>query len=226
MRICPSVVTLELLECGLTFLACEFLGRLLSPENNNPLLVLKLDHNDIGNQGVIILAKGLSMNSVLKTLTMSYCNFDHLAARSIMQILIFQESVLLDIDLQGNRLGNEGGLKVLHSLRINQSLSRLNLADTGIDGDEHLVDKIIEMLTANTCLCVLDLRLNNIFDDCAKDILDRMKNAANGRVNNTVYEIIFPEDKVEEDTVEEFHKFLFPNKKSKKGKKKGKKAKK
>ena len=70
MRICPSVVTLELLECGLTFLACEFLGRLLSPENNNPLLVLKLDHNDIGNQGVISLAKGLFSCKV------DYANFD------------------------------------------------------------------------------------------------------------------------------------------------------
>ncbi|OMJ68997.1 hypothetical protein SteCoe_33405 [Stentor coeruleus] len=226
MRICISIVTLELMECGISYLGCDFLGRLLSPENSNPLLVLKLDHNDIGNQGVYNLAKGLCMNSVLKTLTLSYCNFDHEAARAIMQILIFQESALQDLDLQGNKLSSEGCCKVFHGLKVNQTLGKLVLADNVVTSNDVFEDKLIEMLTVNQVLCVLDLRLNFIFDDTAKELLDRMKNAATGRINSTIYEIIFPEDKVAQDTVEDYHKFLQINKKSKKGKKKAKKPKK
>ena len=226
MRTTPSVVTLEIMECGLTSLSCEFIGRMLSPELNNPLLVLKLDHNDLGNDGILNLSRGLCMNSVLKTLALSYCNFDHNASRSIMQILIFQESALQEIDLQGNRLENEGSCKILHGLKVNQCLNKLNLADNGINGDDSFIDKLVEMLTANTSLLAVDFRLNLIFNEAVEDILDRMKNAATGRINQTCYEIIFPDDKVKLDTIEELNKFLLPNKKSKKGKKKGKKAKK
>jgi Leucine Rich repeat len=226
MRATSTVLTLELMECLMTSLSCEFLGRLLSPESSNPLLILRIDHNDIGNTGAFNIARGLAMNSVLKTLTMSYCNLDEEASRAVMQILIFQDSALQELDLQGNRFANEGSCRVLHSLRINLNLNKLNLADNKIVGDDVFMDKIIDMLTSNASLCVLDLRINSIYDDAAKDLLDRMKNAANGRINNILYDLALPDDKVSSDTIEELYKFLLPNKKTKKGKKKAKKAKK
>ena len=226
MRMTPSILTLELMECGLTSLACEFLGRLLSPEVNCPLQTLRLDHNNIGNEGVINLAKGLSMNSELKTLTMSYCNFDEKAAKPLLQILIFQDSGILDLDLQGNRLGNQGCCFVLHSLKINQSLNRLNIADNGVVTDDNLNDKIIDVLSVNSSLYILDLRLNVLFDDTIEDLLERMKNSSTGRINQTLYEVLLPEDKISQEKAEELEKFLLPNKKNKKGKKKGKRSKK
>lgn len=226
LRNTPSILTLELLECGLTSLSCEFLGRLLSPEANNGLLILKIDHNDIGNTGVRNIVQGLSMNSVLKTLTMSYCNFDEQAARPLMTVLIFQESGLQELDLQGNKLGNQGTCILLHSLKINQSLNKINLADNQIIANEAIVDKIIEMLTANSALFSIDFRLNSFQDNEVQDILDRMKNSASGRINQTLYDMILPENTVSAIWVDEINKFLLPNKKSKKGKKKAKKAKK
>ena len=226
MRGTASVLTLELLECGITSLGCEFLGRLLSPEFNNPLLTLKLDHNDIGNVGVSNLARGLGMNSVLKVLTMSYCGFDEEAARPLMHILIYQESAMQELDLQGNKLGTQGACLILHSLKINQSLNKLNIADNGVVGNENFIDKLVEMLTANTNLFTMDLRLNSIEDEPVVDLLDRMKNSASGRINQTLYEILLPEQMIPASTIEELNKFLLPNKKSKKGKKKAKKAKK
>lgn len=41
-------------------LGCEFLGNILTPELEVPLLKLKLDHNDIGSEGLAMLAKGLA----------------------------------------------------------------------------------------------------------------------------------------------------------------------
>jgi hypothetical protein len=226
MRVSPSILILEMIQCELTSLSCEFLGRLLSPSNSSPLLTLRLDHNDLGNQGIIQLSEGLSMNSVLKTLTLSYCNFDSHACRAIMQILIFHETALQELDVQGNKIAVEGCSDIFRALKINQVLNKLNIADTALEGDENFVDRFIEMLTVNTSLYSVDLRLNLILDDCAKDVLDRMKHASTGRINSVLYEIIFPEGKVQEETLEEIQKFLLPNKKGKKGKKKSKKSKK
>ena len=226
MRISNSILSLELIQCELTSLSCEFLGRLLSPINSNPLITLRLDHNDLGNQGVFELSQGLCMNSVLKTLTLSYCGFDSSACRAIMQILIFQETALQELDVQGNRIGVDGCSDIFKALKINQALTKLVIADTLIEGDENFVDKFIEMLTLNTSLCSVDLRNNLIFDETAKEILERMKHASTGRINAVLYEIIFPDGKVTDETLEEIEKFLLPNKKGKKGKKGKKKSKK
>ena len=70
LKICPTVTCLEFVECNLTALGCEFLGVILSPQNLNAIMTLKLDHNNIGNQGIINLSKGLCMNSVIKFLSL------------------------------------------------------------------------------------------------------------------------------------------------------------
>ena len=57
-------------------LGCEFLGSMLGPEMEVPLLKLKLDHNDIGTEGLERLARGLARNKVLEKLSMCYCNID------------------------------------------------------------------------------------------------------------------------------------------------------
>ena len=97
---------LELIECGLSPLACEFLGRCLGPDLLVPLQVLRLDHNDLGPQGMKLLANGLRLNGLLQTLSLSYCNITEQGAHSILEILIYYRSSLQMLDLQGNRLGD------------------------------------------------------------------------------------------------------------------------
>ena len=58
---------LELLDCQITALGCEFLMKTCYPlELNSPvgsnLTILKLDHNQIGAKGMNLLAEGLSKN--------------------------------------------------------------------------------------------------------------------------------------------------------------------
>jgi len=55
-----SVVILELLDNLITPLGCEFIGRCLMPERKLIITTLKLDHNNIGSEGLNHLAKGLS----------------------------------------------------------------------------------------------------------------------------------------------------------------------
>ena len=95
---------LELIECEVTPLGCEFIGRCLGPDLSYPLQVLRLDHNDIGPQGMKFLASGLRLNGNLQTLSLSYCNITEKASHSILEILIYYRSHLQLLDLQGNML--------------------------------------------------------------------------------------------------------------------------
>jgi len=69
---------------------------------------LKLDHNPIGTEGFKFLAQGLRMNTMLKTVSLTYCQIGADAAQSIFECCIYQNSVLEEFNLSGNKLGNEG----------------------------------------------------------------------------------------------------------------------
>jgi hypothetical protein len=49
----------------ITPLGCQFLGKLLAPEAKANLLMVKLDHNNFGSEGLNYLAEGLSMNKTI-----------------------------------------------------------------------------------------------------------------------------------------------------------------
>jgi len=57
---------LELLDCKISPLGCEFLGKAFHPSNTtNAVTILKLDHNPIGSEGMRLLAEGLANNKQL-----------------------------------------------------------------------------------------------------------------------------------------------------------------
>ena len=61
----PNVMILELLDCGVTLMGCQFLNKILIPESKANLLSLKLDHNTFGTEGLSYIADGLSSNKFL-----------------------------------------------------------------------------------------------------------------------------------------------------------------
>ena len=71
----PYCIKLELIDCNLGVGACEYLGMSLKHRRTTFLKILRLDHNTgIGSQGVARLSEGLYFNSLLHTLSMSYCD--------------------------------------------------------------------------------------------------------------------------------------------------------
>ena len=124
-----TTLFLELLDCKITALGCEFIARALHPKMNPTIEILKLDHNEFGSQGVINLAHGLAINPTLRMLSLTYCNIDERAARSIFEILIYSRSKLEEVNLQGNMLRNEGVIEVLKGVSIAKSLKKIGLAD-------------------------------------------------------------------------------------------------
>jgi len=53
---------MELLDNKITPLGCEFIGRSLHPKSNTNLVIVKLDHNEFGSEGVKRLAEGMAIN--------------------------------------------------------------------------------------------------------------------------------------------------------------------
>ena len=51
-----NCIVLELLDCNITPLGCEFLTQAFTPKVGGNLQMIKLDHNPIGSEGALILA--------------------------------------------------------------------------------------------------------------------------------------------------------------------------
>lgn len=89
LRIAPNVLLLELLNNNITKLGCEFISKVIHPDTKSNIMVLKLDHNNFGSEGVIELAKGLTQNKTLESLSLTYCNIDEKGARALFEIVIY-----------------------------------------------------------------------------------------------------------------------------------------
>lgn len=226
LKQCPSVLCLEFVECNITALGCEFLSKVLMPSNPNSLMSIKLDHNPIGNLGITNLSKGLCMNPVMKSLSLGFCHIDEHGARSLMEILIFQNSGLEDLDLQGNILHGEGVCIVFHGMQINKAMTKLNLSDNQFGEEKTVIEALLNMLRHNETLNVLDMRYNGFYDTGAQAICEGLKNNGQGRLNSTLTQLLLSQNKVSEEMLDELTKTISAGKgkrgkKGKKGKKKG-----
>lgn len=223
-----TVNSLELMECSISPLGCEFLGGLLGPAYRSPITVLKLDHNEFGDAGMIKLAQGLAENTVLQELSLTYCGIGPEGAEGLFEILIYVNCGLTTLDLQGNMLMNDGVCRVLHALKVNKSLVSLCLVDNQFGEDPKVTTKLAEVFHNNDTLLKLDLLHNGIYDDGARFIrnaLDEVDDTG-ARKNCTLGVLRLPE-KVSMELNDEIQEIIAKNKgKKKKGGKKGKKGKK
>ena len=90
LKINSNVQILELLDNDITKLGCEFLSKMLQPEAKANLIILKLDHNSFGSEGVKNLSVGLVQNKTITNISLTYCNIDSEGARPLFEILIYQ----------------------------------------------------------------------------------------------------------------------------------------
>lgn len=127
-------------------------------------MLLKLDHNPFGSAGMIKLAEGLSINSSLEHLSLTYCNIDEQGARAIFDILIFTKSKLKELNLSGNHLRNDGVIMVLRGLSIAKSLQKIYLADNQFNEAPEVLEAFRSCMTKNKSLGRYDIKYNNFGD--------------------------------------------------------------
>jgi Ran GTPase-activating protein (RanGAP) involved in mRNA processing and transport len=222
----PTVSALEFVECNLTPLSCEFLGKVLSPSVPSAISILKLDHNNLGNQGMKNLAKGICTNINLKFLSLAFCGLDGKeGGRALLEIIIFQYSTLEDLDLQGNLLRGEGVLQVFHAMQINKSILKLNLSDNQFGEEKSVIEALLDMMRMNETLTTLDLRYNGFYDTGVDAICEGLRNEVERR-NTTLGNLLLSQNKISEEKMDELIKTISSGKGKGKRGKKGKKGKK
>lgn len=91
----PNLVVLELMNCEITPLGCEFLAKALcnigtwgTLERPAQLSILKLDYNHIGDVGVKVLADSLR-NDKLTMVSLAYCNITEVGCEALFEVLIY-----------------------------------------------------------------------------------------------------------------------------------------
>lgn len=113
---------LELLDCQVTPLGCEHLNLAFTPKLGGNLQMIKLDHNPIGDEGMHILAQGLGHNPTVELLSLTYCEIGPEGADGLFEIIIFQNSKMVELALSGNPLANDGVIKIFRGLACAKSL--------------------------------------------------------------------------------------------------------
>jgi len=165
------------------------------------------------------LAEGLRINKNIVQLSLTYCNIDCDGARAIFEILLFQGSVLEEIDLGGNHLRNEGTIEVLRGASAAKSLKKLSLQDNQFMEEDEVLDAIQFCMEKNQGLGRYNFKYNFIGDYGVERICEIMN------VANHVYDVEIPE-RISKKVMELFQDAKNANK-PKKGKGgKGKKKKK
>ena len=70
--------------------------------------MIKLDHNPIGSEGMNILSESLGQNSVVNLLSLTYCEIGIEGCQGLFEVIIYQNSKIIELALTGNPFMNEG----------------------------------------------------------------------------------------------------------------------
>ena len=221
-----SVGNLDLTNCAIGPLGCEFLGNIFGPGSRNVINKLKIDYNDIGDKGMEMLAAGLRVNNTLSEVSLAYCNIGQEAARFLLEIVINQKTQIKDINLQGNHLRNHGVCVLFRGLTINKSVETVNLTDNQFGEEEEVMESLKNLILKNKSVRYLDFTYNGFYEEGAQKIFDffnemNLDELAEG-VN--IVSIKLPE-KIPNELLKAIDKAIKDNKKKKvKGKKSKKKG--
>ena len=60
---------------------------------------------------------------------LSYCNIGIEGSHALVEIIIYNQSTLKVLDIQGNGLKNEGIKDILNALIVNKTIESINLTD-------------------------------------------------------------------------------------------------
>jgi len=85
--------------------------------------MIKLDHNPLGNEGAKILSQGLGCNADVQLLSLTYCEIGPEGAEGLFEIIIYQNSKMIELSLTGNPLKDEGIITIFHGLAAAKALT-------------------------------------------------------------------------------------------------------
>ena len=153
------------------------LDQIINKINDGTMKSLNLSNNNIGNEGVISLAKALKENSSITTLDLSYNKIGPEAATALAEAFKVNSTITM-VNLRWNNMGDTGATALAEALKENSTIQSVNLFynNFGATGATALA----EALKLNQSIRFLDLSYNKIGPEGATEIADALK------VNSTI----------------------------------------
>ncbi|GMH36328.1 hypothetical protein BSKO_04196 [Bryopsis sp. KO-2023] len=130
------------------------------------LSVLVLDHNNLGDAGVEVLAAGLERAASLKSVSLAYCGIGPAGALRIAATMTGGQAPKYEaLNLQGNPLGGKGLENLCEGVKLCPSLKSLNLSSIGVtDAEKAGVEALVKALAVNASIIDVDFSSNDIGD--------------------------------------------------------------
>jgi len=147
---------------------------------------------------------------------MNHCGLTENCAKSLLELLIFKDSKLKELSLEGNSLKSQGAETIFRSIELNQSLQVINLADNKIEESEDFITRFIRFVKyPYNIVESLYLQKNNLGLKTANELYRAISSIETHNFNA----IVLP-DKIDKELTGRINEFM--SKKNKKGKKKKK----
>lgn len=127
--------------------------------------MIKLDHNPIGSEGMNILSESLGQNSVVNLLSLTYCEIGIEGCQGLFEVIIYQNSKIIELALTGNPFMNEGIIQIFQGLACAKSITNVYLSDCQWDDSEEVLAAMRMAMTQNTTLGKYDLKHNTVSDE-------------------------------------------------------------
>ena len=135
---------------------CEALCELL--KSSHSLQHLRIDHNNLSSESVASIITGLSHNSSLAKLNISYSHFSMANVDSLASVLKdHSKCTLTKLYLRDCHISSEGAVELAAALCKNSTLNRLNLDHNPIGEHVEGATAVAKMLVENKTLTVMKL---------------------------------------------------------------------
>jgi len=176
--------SIELVDNGLTDFGLARLSRTLP---TGKIQKLVLDYNRFGDEGMANLLVCLTGNTLLKHLSVNYCNLTVPSGSLLAELLT--KSSIEHLEVTGNALQCDGTAQLVDVLCTQDiPLKTLLMADNGIDshgkGNQRgpfMTAKVMRRwLTCTQFLELCDLRDNDIGDLAARELMDGLTDRVTG----------------------------------------------
>ena len=159
-----SIQLVELMNCNIGVLGCEFISRIFDKDRVNKISILTLDYNTFGNEGLFHLMDKLKDSKTLTYLSLSYCNIDENGIKYFADYLSGTGICLEKLVLQGNPLKNIGMQQLINIIFDNTSLEEINLNNVGIGNSTETMQSLVSLMKNNLTLLAYSFKFNYITD--------------------------------------------------------------
>lgn len=204
-----TVSIIELLNCGISPLGCEFISRMFHPQLPSKISILTLDYNNFGNEGLSYLMSNMKENRSLQYLSLAYCNIDEGGLKWFDDYLKSPSCNLKKLIIQGNPLKNSGVTALFTLLYLNYSIEEINLNNVQFGNDpEGSVTHLAEFMGGHADLKAYSLKFNFINDEDFEVILKALRSES----CKHIYQFLLDE-KVEKTLFDEYFKIMKNRKK-------------